>query len=336
MKKRLLSIAALVMTLLFIITGCSKDPVALFTKSIEKTAAIDKSSQTVDFELKLDLGEIEKPQDEFEAQMQAQLAALFSNINGSFNVKYDRTSQAMVGDGNIGLGGVSLNVKMFMKDKKLAMQVPMFPKYLTMDMAKYEELSKKDSKAEKELASKLLDTLKKTLNKDKITLADGKKINLGSGDVDTTELTVKLSSDDVKNVLTQVMDIIYTNETTRSYIIDNLKKQPEMQGLSDGDISRKLDEELAKSKEELKNVEFKDFVYTANIDKNSYIVQEKFSVAVNNLSEEAKGGSSTINMTLKRTDIGKDINFEMPNLDSNNSINIEDLEGQEGLLQPNM
>lgn len=334
MKKKFISIAALAMVLIFVITGCSKDPVALFTKAVEKTAAIDKSSQSVDFEMKLDLGELDKAQDEFEEQMQAQLAALFSSIKGSFNVKYDRTSQSMIGDGNIGLGGISLNAKMFMKDKKFAMQVPMFPKYLTMDMAKYEEITKKDSSTEKELALKLLEILKKTITKDKLTLADGKKINLGSGDVDTTELTLKLSNEDIQSILTQLMDVVYANPTTRSYMIDNLKKQPEAQGLSDADLSKKLDEELNKSKEEIKNAEFKDFVYIVNIDKNSYIVQEKVSFTANNLSKDAKGGSAAVNLTIKRTDIGKDISFEMPNLDENNSVNIEDLKGQEDLLQP--
>lgn len=335
MGKRLISVFTFLIVTIFAVTGCSKDPVKLFTKAVDKTSKIEKLTQTVDFDMKLDLGETEKPQDEFEAQMQAQLAALFSNIKGNMSIKYDMKAKSMYGDGSIGLGGVSLNTKMFMKDNKFAVQVPMFPKYVTMDMSDIEKDADKESKANAEFIGKMYESFSKTVTKDKITLNENAKVNIGGSDIDTSEIVLKLSSEDVKKLITDFMDNLYTNPKTKAFIFENQKKSPENQGLSDDEINKKIEAELNTAKENLKKTEIKDFLYKANIDKNSYIVQENISFMVVDLSE-GKGGSSSFNFTVKRTDIGKEVNFEMPKLDSSNSVDINDMKNQGDILQPNL
>ena len=327
MRKKVALIISLIMISFIAFAGCSKDPAKTLINSIEKTAVIDKCTETVDFDMKINAGENLKTGNETDAQ----IAALFSNIKGTFNVKSDRTGKAMYCDGNLGMGGINVNTKMYMKDNKIAMQIPMFPKYLVVDMSKYEKDKKQDSKAQAELSKKILDILKKSLSKDKVTLTDNKKINTINGDVNVSEITVKYTDEDIKNIMSQFTDVVYSDNTFKSHAIDNLKKSKNGQGLSEADLNKMLEDEIKKFKDELKNVEFKDFVYTADIDKNSYIIQQKISFKANDLSGEAKGSGIEVNMTTKTTDIGKDINFEMPKLDETNSMNIEDLNSNDGL-----
>lgn len=322
MKKRILSMLLIISLVLISAVGCSKDISTQYQDALEKTAKVEKSTQSIEFELNIDPSGLTMTPEE---QMSLEL---YKNITGKMDIKLDTKGKLAQFDGNISLGGIAVNAKGFMKDDKIVLQVPMLPQYLVADVKDLtagQATAPDTTKLQESLSKKISPLWKQTLTKDKIKKLGDKKINIGGSEVNTTELEFSLSNDEINKFILNVIQAVVKDEEFKKVMISTLNKENPSAPISESDFDTQINTALPELEKALKDVKVENFKYTGNIDKNSYLVQESASFDLSANIPDAGSVKIGFKFTLKRSDIGKDVKVDMPETNETNSINIKDL-----------
>lgn len=322
MKKRLLSMLLIISLVLVSAAGCSKDISTQYHDALEKTSKIEKSTQSIEFEMNIDPSGLNLSPEE-QAQFQ-----MFSNIKGKMDLKLDTKGKLGQFDGNISLSGIAVSAKGFIKDDKFVLQIPMLPQYLVADMKDLTagQAAAPDTKKLQESLSKKVSPLwKETLTKDKIKKLGDKKITIGESEVKTTEFEFSLSNDEINKLILNVIKTVVQDEEFKKIMISTLNQQNPSAPISESEFDTQINTALPELEKILKDIKVENFKYTGNIDKDSYLVQENAAFTLNANIPDAGKVKMDFKFTLKRSDIGKEVKVEMPETNETNSINIKDL-----------
>lgn len=304
MKK--LIVAGLV-SMLALTSACGKDdPIKAFEKAVEKTNKIEQSKMSAE-------GNIEVESSEVTGTAETQvIPAGMEKVEFAMEAQLEKTN--MKADINLSAAGISMKMEMYGNEKESIIKMPMTDKYLIMPIGGEGSVDLEANKKEMQEISKGVYTeiVEKVKSNGEITVEEV-EFKLPDETKKVSKVNVKLKDADVKAILKDTVEKLYSNEAFRKNMTDELG-----QPLTE----EKAKAQLAEMNKSLAEMKIDDFEFIAYIDDQDYIVGQdiKMKLSENSNSKE----SVNLDIKTKIWDIGKAQNIKFPELNESNSMKYED------------
>lgn len=317
MKKRFLTTIIITLVIAAFLTSCGTSIHKQFMKAVENGAKIKKANQSANFEISLDSANSKLSEEK------KSLFAMYGPIKGSITAKYDLDKNMSYAEGNVGASGMGFDFKMYDKNNKVILQIPIFPKYIVIDKNTIKD-SKTSNQISTQSAAKLNELLKSVITKDKIKKVSDKKITSGGQEISVTEFSLLINDADLKKIITGAFDTLLSDGEVKKSIVKSIKEQSG-NTTTDKQAEDEINTMLKEIKDSLNKVTFENINYTGAITKDKYIVEQNISSAVVVKLSDTESLKLNFKLTNKLWDIGKDITFDVPKLDKENSTTLEEL-----------
>ncbi|MDD3706108.1 MAG: hypothetical protein PHC45_08620 [Clostridiaceae bacterium] len=316
MRKSMIAILALL--LIAALIGCSFDSLEGYKNAVKKTDQIKKGRTEGEFSLVMDFN-TEKMTEE-----QIKELNYVRNMKGSFNVAYDDEMEKGIFRNYLNMGGLGFDLDLFVNGEEMFMKLPVIGKYMRLsEMKEYmigtpeEDLGFVDRKTQDAINAKWLGLLKKE------DIFKGKAIVLTTpdGEVKTTEYTIILNDEQIKDLAMYSMDMLYKDEKLKESYEKYISKN--IESLKD----TSPEELLSDMKESIKNYTVESFGYTAYVDIDGYIVNEMVEITLE--VDNAEPGAVTrvsYELNIKNWDINKGQEFDFPALTDENTVDMDNME----------
>jgi len=310
MKKLLIALSAIMLVISFSLAGCIPDSLGEYKKAAEKTEQIKRGRTTGEFLTEMTFNT--------EGMTEEQIKELnyFRNMKGSFDVVYDDEAKKGIFRNYLNLGGLGFDFDMFFNGEEAYMKLPVIGKYIRLN-----ELGTPVQKGGKQelvsagtfeaISEKWLGMLRKE------DVFQGKNIVLTTpdGEVKTTEYTIKLRDDQIKDLAAYSLELFSKDEKLKENFDELIRKNSEY--MKDSSFEKLLSD----MKESLDSYTVEDFSYTAYVDIDGYIVNEMIKVAVKiNGDEETKVTGVKYSLDIKNWDINREQQFAFPQLNESNTL----------------
>lgn len=317
MKKKLLTTVVIFLVITAFLTSCGTSIHKQFLNALDNGSKIKKANQSISFEISIDTANSKLSEEE-----KATYAA-YGIIKGDITAKYDLDKNMTYAEGNVGAGGMSFAFKLYDKDNKMVLQIPVIQKYIVIDKTTLTD-SKASNKINTQTAAKLQELLKNTVTEDKIKKVGDKKITSGGQEVDVTEFSLLLNDADFKKVVNGAIDTILSDEEIKKSIVKSIKEQSG-NTTADKQAEEQISEMAKEIKDSLNKITFENIAYTGELTKDKNIVEQNISTVASVKISDTENLKMNLKFTNKLWDIGKDITFEMPALTKDNSTTLEEL-----------
>lgn len=316
MKKLMITILALALAAALI--GCSFDSLEGYKEAVEKTEQIQKGQTEGEFSLEMDFNT--------EGMTEEQIKELnyFRKMKGSFNVAYDHELEKNVFRYYLNFGGLGFDLDLFMNGEEMFMKLPVVGKYMRIDDIQA-PITKDQKKGKAELIDPetkdaINDKWLKLLKKEDVFKGKDTVLTTPDGEVKVTEYTVRLNDAQIKDLGMYSIDMLSKderlNESYEKYIRKNVESLKDTSP----------EELLSDMKENIKKYIVESFEYTAYVDIDGYIVNEKVGITLEvDNAESAAVTRLSYQLDIKNWDINKAQEFDFPELTDENTIDIDNI-----------
>lgn len=314
MKLRLLSAAIISIFIFTLLSGCSTKSIdKQFIDALKKSSSIQRASDSININISLDLDNSNLSPEE------KSLLAPYKSIKVALETKKDTEKKRLYLEGNATINGMSINFKLYQKDNKTLLEIPLLGKYIVLD-----DKSQAVPKLDEATQIGIMNIINETVTKDNIKKAGTEKLAIGDETSDVTRFEISLGDSEIKNVFTKAIDLFSSDKQLKSQIIGLIKTNTQ-EAKTDKEIEDIFTSLLSEAKKEINNTRIESFQYKGAINKDLIIIQEDFSSNITLKLSESKSLKLNMKIDSKTYDIDKYLDFEMPVADEFNSITIEDL-----------
>ena len=322
MKKILIVILALAL-IAATLTACNTDNLEQYKKAFEKTNQIKRGQSSGEMTVKLDFNTDGLSQEDMREINN------FKEMSGSYNIIFDDEAEKAIFRNYINFGGLGYDFDMFFDGKEAAMKLPVVGKYIRisetqqadMDTESFNEMISDDTM--KQIAGKWIGLMKEE------DVFKGKDIIITTpdGDVKTTEYTVVLSNEQLKDLILEIVEIVSVDEKLRSFYNENIIIK------DDTDVDVSFDKILKDIEYSIDKFTIDNFKYNALVDIDGYIVNENLAYSIRSTDEEITLKSAEYNLDVKTWDINKEQTFNFPVLTEENTLDTENSEDIPSLME---
>ncbi len=333
--KKIFILTLTILTLISILlTGCNTDSLLDYKKAAEKTDGIIRGQTSAEFTTTTELNT--------EGMTDEEIKELnyYKDIKGSFNSVFDSELKKEIYKIYLNSGGLGFDFDLYINGNEIFMKLPVIGKYLnlndvviesTMNVNEGKILITDESVAA--IGAKWLGLLKKD------DVFKGKDIVLTTpdGEVKTTEYTINLNNEQIKNLFVDVIDIVYTDQNLKSFYTEFIetKIKENADSMQDVEIENISYEEMLDNMKE--NIDFynvEKFNYTAHVDIDGYIVNETIEllIKVDNAKQKSLSGFN-FKLDISNWDINKSQEFNYPTLTEENTLKMEEKESMPDVMQ---
>jgi len=315
----ILTLALIVATL----TACNTDNLEQYKKAFEKTNQIKRGQSSGEMTVKLDFNTDGLSQEDMREINN------FKEMSGSYNIIFDDEAEKAIFRNYINFGGLGYDFDMFFNGKEAAMKLPVVGKYIRiseaqqadMDTESFDEMISDDTM--KQIAEKWIGLMREE------DVFKGKDIIITTpdGDVKTTEYTVVLSNEQLKDLILEIVEIVSADEKLRSFYNENIIIK------DDTDVDVSFDKILKDIEYSIDKFTIDNFKYNALVDIDGYIVNENLAYSIRSTDEEITLKSAEYNLDVKTWDINKKQTFNFPVLTEENTLDTENSEDIPSLME---
>ena len=317
MKKLMIAILALVLAAALI--SCSFDSLEGYKKAAEKTEQIKKGRTEGEFSLVMDFNT--------SGMTEEQIKELnyFKNIKGSFNVAYDDELEKGIFRYYLNLGGLGFDLDLFVNGEEIFMKLPVIGKYMRLsEIKEYMADTQGEGKSEV-ISGETQDAIKekwlRLLNKEDVFKGKDTVLTTPDGEVKTTEYTIRLNDEQIKSLAEYSMDLLSKDKKLEENYENYIRKNVEF--LKDTSLEKLLSD----MKENIDKYTVESFGYTAYVDIDGYIVNEKVGITLEvDNAEPASVTGFSYELDIKNWDINKEQEFDFPALTDENTVDMENME----------
>jgi len=316
-KKLMIAILALVLAAALI--SCSFDSLEGYKKAAEKTEQIKKGRTEGEFSLVMDFNT--------SGMTEEQIKELnyFKNIKGSFNVAYDDELEKGIFRYYLNLGGLGFDLDLFVNGEEIFMKLPVIGKYMRLsEIKEYMADTQGEGKSEV-ISGETQDAIKEKwlglLNKEDVFKGKDTVLTTPDGEVKTTEYTIRLNDEQIKSLAEYSMDLLSKDKKLEENYENYIRKNVEF--LKDTSLEKLLSD----MKENIDKYTVESFGYTAYVDIDGYIVNEKVGITLEvDNAEPASVTGFSYELDIKNWDINKEQEFDFPALTDENTVDMENME----------
>lgn len=322
MKKILIVILALAL-IVVTLTACNTDNLEQYKKAFEKTEQIKKGQSSGEITVKLDFNT-----EGLSAEDVKELNN-FKDMSGSFNIVFDDDAEKAIFKNYFNFGGLGYDFEMFFNGEEVAMKLPVIGKYLKISEMQqieaetkgYDQIISEDTM--KQIAEKWVGLMKEE------DVFKGKSIIITTpdGDVKTNEYTITLSSEQIKEMVLESIEIASKDDKLKSFFNENIT-------MKINDKEKLTFEEVLKGiRDNIDKFEIDNFKYTALVDIDGYIVNENLVYSFISTDEKITLKRADYNQDIKNWDINKEQTFNFPVLNEENTLDTEGSEDVPSLME---
>lgn len=316
MKRKVSLILVLTVILL---TACNTNNLAEYKKAAEKTDQIIRGQTTGEFSL---ITEFDR-----EGLTPEEIRELnyIKDMSGSFNVVYDDEEERSIIRNYLNFGGLGYDFEVYINGEEMFMKLPVVGKYIKID--DMSSLSDEMYHTEDEIVSEdtIAEFSKKwisLMNEEDVFKGKDIVVTTPDGEVKTKEYVIKLNDEQIKILLKDSVEIFSKDNDLKKLYEENIRTMVEP--LKD----KTFEELLLDIKNNTDKYYVENFTFTAYVDIDGYIVNQIIEVFLK-AKDVDKGGveSFRYSLNIKNWDINKKQSFDFPVLTDENTMNIEDMDG---------
>lgn len=310
------------LTLLISITGCSADALKVYRDAQKKTSEI-KQGHLI-YEVIAESKYNTEGLDEEEIKQLNYFGKVESKMDIVF--KEDGENTEIISRNYFNLGGLGFDSAFYKDNEKMYIKTPILGKYVVLSNSIEGINESKDynveNNNEKEFMEKIFTTIGEKwvqVLKEK-DVVSGKKTLLSTedGEVKATEFSITPSEGQIKELLKEVFTLLSTNE--------EFMKAAALGFKTDEEYELETEKILEELQNKIMDISIYDFKYTGYIDIDGYITQEDISFKVSNENAKPKEISeSNVNIHKKTLSIEKEQVFDFPQLNEENTLELENL-----------
>ncbi len=338
MKKRLF-LLTLVIAMVVVFTGCGGagdstelSAKELLKKGIDNAYNINTAEGDLKMALAIDLGETPDPQMEM-------LASMLQDVSLDLHSVYDMSTDAIKAaiSGNLNASGMSYAFEMYMDEEKMAMKIPMMPKYLVQNLITEDgEKVVMDKTQAHELNKKVMDIMLEQISDDQISKQKDVEVTINGEAVKVT--TVKVTFDDAqaKDFVKKAVKAVANDESLRDMIATQAVNQAKSFGddmtkeeaLADMDAS--LETMDADWDEAAKAFTINSLEMVSGLDANDQIISGNVVLDMN-VSNPETPDASPVNVKITADtsmyNVNGTVDIAFPELTPENSQDMNDMSG---------
>jgi len=328
--KKVLSLLLVFVLAISVFTGCKKEtPKEALQKGFENSLNIKTSQSSFDMTLNFDFDASEAPDQAFLLQM-----INGSTVKGEFTSDIDKMELA--GQLVLDMNGMSYTSDIFSTPEKVVLKVPMMNKYLIMDQNMSADDQDKQKEDMKKLNTEVMDTLLSNIKDENIKVLEKEKISTPEGEVEVTGYAITFNNDEMMKVMDDLLSYLFKNEIFRNSMKNSIKNQAKLEGeeLSDEEVDAKVkeaEEEMNKAITEMKEhltFDSLEVIYGLDKDYNVRSSSVKGTVSIKDDENIQNPISIKFDVNSQNWNINKPVKIEIPELNEENSMKMEELSNQ--------
>ncbi|HWQ29673.1 MAG TPA: hypothetical protein VN549_01680, partial [Negativicutes bacterium] len=310
---------ALMLAISFTLSACSADSLGAYKKAAEKTDQIKRGQTGGEFSLTMDFDTKGMTEEEIKKH------DYFREVKGSFSVVSDNEAGKGIYRNYLNLGGIGFDLDMFVNGDEACVKLPVIGKYMKLDSLQQSEADTQKGGKSELVSQETLDGINGIwlgmLRKDDIFKGKSIVLTTPDGEVKATEYTIKLKDEQIKALAAGSIGLLLKDEKLK----ENYEK------LAAKDIEplkgKTIEELLSDMNKRLDSYNMESFSYTAYVDIDGYIVNERleFSMKVDNEGEAGVTGVA-YKLDIKNWDINKEQKFDFPVLTEENTLNPDSMD----------
>ena len=314
--KRKISILLLMVILL---SACNTNNLAEYKKAAKNTDQIIRGQTTGEFSL---ITEFDR-----EGLTPEEIRELnyIKDMSGGFSVVYDDEEEKSIIRNYFNFGGLGYDFEVYINGEEMFMKLPVVGKYIKID--DMSSLSDEMYQTEDEIVSE--DTIARfskkwlsLMNEEDVFKGKDIVVTTPDGEVKTKEYVIRLNDEQIKILLKDSVEIFSKDNNLKKLYEENIRTMAEP--LKD----KTFEEALLDIKNNADKYYVENFTFTAYVDIDGYIVNQIIEVFLK-AKDVDKGGveSFSYSLNIKNWDINKKQSFDFPVLTDENTMNIEDMDG---------
>lgn len=318
--------AILILMMILSLSACNTDSLREYKNAVEKTEQIKKGHTAGEFSLSMDFN-TEGLTDEELKNMN-----YYKDIKGSYDAVFDSKAKKVIYRNYLNLGGLGFDYDMYFNGDEMLMKLPVVGKYIKLNdlsssVSEQNKSTSEDMDEENIISQETIDGISdswiKLIKRDDVFKGKNIVLTTPDGEVKTTEYTIKLTDEQIKQLSAECIELISNDEKLKNFY-DELKKDIEL--LSD----TTFEEQIRKIREHKDDFKVENFNYIAHVDIDGYIVNETVELKLS-LNDNGKGSMLGLDYKLdtKNWDINKEQSFDFPTVTDENTLKMDDLKDSE-------
>lgn len=324
MKKVLAVLLAAMLALS--LAACNTDNLEEYKEAVKKTEQVEKGQFSAEFSMNMDYNTDGMTAEEIKR------LSYFRDMKGNFNAVYDGEVKKAALHNYMSLGGLGFDFDMYVNGEEMFMKLPVIGKFIRVNEI-YNQADI-DTGKEPHVQAVISDESKKAIadkwiglmKNDDVFKSRNIILTTPDGEVKTSEYTITLSDEQIRNLVKECMEIAAKDEALKEFYNNY--------------VIIKLDEEkitfekmLESMSNNIGNYSIENFKYTALVDIDGYIVNENIIFAIKALKPDLVLKGMDWNFNVKTWDINKKQEFDFPVLTEENTIHADNMEEMPDLMK---
>lgn len=328
--KKALSLLLVFVVAISLFTGCKKEtPKEVLEKSFKKSFDINTSESSFDMTMNIDVDGLEDPNSTFIFQMINN-----SKLNGIIKGDIDKMESA--GELTLDMNGMSYKADFFATNEKAVFKIPLMEKYIIMDQPVSSDKTNDQKGDFKKLNMEMMDIFLNNMTDENIKALEKETLSTPEGEIEVTGYEINFSNDEIAKVIDELFSYLFESEVFKNIMKNSAKNTAALEGeeASSEEIDemvKKMEEDMNEALENMKeNLSFDSFKLVYGIDKNynirSSIINTALTAKIG--EDEQQSISLKFDIASKVWNINKPVEINMPELNEENSVKLEELANQ--------
>ncbi|MBN2287228.1 MAG: hypothetical protein JXI43_12325 [Tissierellales bacterium] len=266
MKKIITMMLCIVIFLLMIMSGCSKNSLKTYQDAVAKTDTINRGQSRISIMI-----ENQFNKEDLSEELKTTLEALES-LEMSLLSSFDKSEDLSVHNAYLKAGSLGYDIKIFQKGEEAYLKMPMLNRYIRLDMSVLEANAPKDLQIPENLIQRITQEWVNLLETDNVVKGQKSIMSTEDGEVKVTKFTVTPTEDQFRLFIKKMIGIVKSEKGGFETFIEAV------------DMEEKIiiEELLLAIESEINEMETITFNSVAYIDIDGYIVKESIEIYFEN------------------------------------------------------
>ena len=327
----------IIISLLFLVwaSGCSENDYEVYMEASERTGSVTRGKSEINMTMSLKFNKEGLSEDV------SGVLEMFEEMAFELRSEYDRDREESLNKLFANAKDIGLDAKVYTEGEVAYVITPLIPKILVLKGEEFinPDLVAGDIEKMPLLSQESLEAIEKVwkslYNEENVSALEKIVLDTPEGSVKATKYEVNLSDVQLKPAIRKTMEIVLNDSTFMKGLEEMMRSARTEYAGDDADIDEFLAEDFSfaeamrSNMEAIENSTIKTFNQTAFIDRDNYIIEERFNMDIlYHFTQAGTPDSFSMEMTIKNWDLNRKQEIYFPEVTEENSITLEELKDE--------